>query len=105
MAINRLFTASLVSAGIALTALGFGSAIAHADGPHSWCPGNPKNMPFVPNGMLDWDWSVCHSWYPVAFGQGYVTLHGQPVSIWDGADPPAPPPAQPCGFPFCLPGL
>jgi hypothetical protein len=43
--------------------LGFGAGAAHADGPHRWRPGDPKNMPFVVNSDLDWDWSVCHTWY------------------------------------------
>jgi hypothetical protein len=61
--------------------LGFGAGAAHADGPHRWRPGDPKNMPFVVNGDLDWDWSVCHTWYSANYGMGNTTEQGRPISI------------------------
>ena len=78
----------LLSAGLAVAGLALPAGTAQADGPHHWCPGNPKNMPYVPNDMLDWDWNVCHTWYPSNYGWGNVTMHGQPTSIWDGENPP-----------------
>ena len=79
-----------VAAAAALTAgaMGFGAGTAYADGAHHWCPGDPKNMPYVPNPGLDWDWNVCHTWYSANYGQGNVTIAGQPAAIWDGDNPP-----------------
>jgi hypothetical protein len=66
------------------------AGIAHADTYPAghWCPGNPKNMPFVPNSLIDWDWNVCHTWYPTNYGMGNVTEQGRPTSLWDGDNPP-----------------
>ena len=80
--------AALVSGGVGVAGLGSATGIAHADGPHTWCPGNPKNMPYVVNGSIDWDWTICHTWYPTNYGMGNVTANGRPISIWDGANPP-----------------
>jgi hypothetical protein len=75
--------------------------------PHSWCPG--QALPFQ---NLQWDMSVCHTWYIVPFGQGnvrMVDLKGNPLDSFISADgpapiltpPPPPPPAPP--HPFCTP--
>lgn len=73
-----------------LSAGGSVPSIARADTmePHRWCPGNPKNMPYVVNGLIDWDWNICHTWYPTNYGMGNVTMQGRPTSIWDGDNPP-----------------
>lgn len=44
---------ALLSGSVGLTV--FGAGVAHADGPHRWCPGDPKNMPYVVNQYIDWD--------------------------------------------------
>ncbi len=69
---------------------GCGMATAHADtfAPHQWCPGNPKQPPYITNQFIDWDWSICHTWYPTNYGMGNVTSQGSPISIWDGDNPP-----------------
>jgi hypothetical protein len=69
---------------------GLGASAAHADTsePHRWCPGNPRNMPYIVNGEVDWDWAVCHTWYPTNYGMGNVTMQGRPTAIWDGDNPP-----------------
>ncbi len=64
------------------------TATADTYEPGHWCPGNPKHMPFVPNGSIDWDWNVCHTWYPTNYGMGNVTEQGRPTSLWDGDNPP-----------------
>ncbi|MCW2626683.1 hypothetical protein [Mycobacterium sp.] len=79
---------ALLSGGLGLAALGLGAGTAQADGPHHWCPGDPKNMPYVVNGDLDWDWNVCHTWYATNYGQGNITMAGRPTAIWDGDNPP-----------------
>ena len=86
--ISRLAATVLVSGGLSLAGLGLAAATAKADGPHRWCPGDPKNMPYVVNDEVDWDWNVCHTWYPTNYGQGNVTMAGRPTSIWDGDNPP-----------------
>jgi hypothetical protein len=86
--IRKAAVSALLSGGLALAGLGVAAGTAHADGPYHWCPGNPKNMPYVPNGDIDWDWSICHTWYPAAYGTGNVTMQGRPTSIWDGDNPP-----------------
>lgn len=86
--IMRSATTALLAAGLGMAGLGLAAGTAQADGPHRWCPGDPKNMPYVVNGLLDWDWSVCHTWYSANYGQGNVTMQGRPTSIWDGDNPP-----------------
>ncbi len=83
---RRVLAAALLAGCSALTAAGF----AHADTtePHQWCPGNPKQMPYIVNPYIDWDWSVCHTWYPTNYAMGNVTSQGRPISIWDGDNPP-----------------
>ncbi len=78
----------LVSGGLVLAVLGLAAGTAKADGAHRWCPGDPKNMPYVVNDEVDWDWNVCHTWYPTNYGQGNVTMANRPTSIWDGDNPP-----------------
>jgi hypothetical protein len=68
--------------------LSSGTARADTMEPHRWCPGNPKNMPYVVNSLIDWDWNVCHTWYPTNYGMGNVTSQGRPTAIWDGDNPP-----------------
>ncbi|WP_156689176.1 hypothetical protein [Mycobacterium sp. Marseille-P9652] len=86
--ITRSATTAVVLGGLSMAALGLAPAIAHADGPYHWCPGNPKQMPYAPNQYIDWDWSICHTWYPANYGHGNVTENGRPTSIWDGENPP-----------------
>ncbi len=45
-------------------AAGFATATAHADTmtPGRWCSGDPKQMPYVVNSDIDWDWNICHTW-------------------------------------------
>jgi hypothetical protein len=83
-----IIAGALLLGGLGLAALGLGAGTAHADGPHHWCPGDPKNMPYVVNDQLDWDWNVCHTWYSTNYGQGNITMAGRPTSIWDGDNPP-----------------
>ncbi|MFG1935261.1 hypothetical protein ACGFK1_32130 [Mycobacterium sp. NPDC048908] len=109
--ISRLATA--VAAGAVTTAaLAVGAGTAQADTfsaqPHSWCPG--EALPF---NNLQWDMTMCHTWYTVPFGQGnvrMVDLKGNPLDSFISADIPAPvfeapppPPALPPGTPFCSP--
>lgn len=56
--------------------------------PRQWCPGNPKQPPYIVNPFIDWDCSVCHTSYPANYGMGNVTSQGMPITIWDGDDPP-----------------
>jgi hypothetical protein len=86
--LKRILAGALLSGGVAVAGLGMGAGTAQADGPHHWCPGNPKNMPYAPNAFVDWDWNVCHTWYPTNYGMGNVTSQGRPTSIWDGDNPP-----------------
>jgi hypothetical protein len=85
---KRTVIAGAAAAAFLAGAVGPGAGTAHADGPHRWCPGNPKNMPYVVNDSIDWDWSVCHTWYATNYGWGNVTMNGRPTSIWDGDNPP-----------------
>ncbi len=87
---KKMLIAGLTAATLIGSALGLATGTAHAGlaDPHHWCPGNPKNMPYVPNDLIDWDWGVCHTWYAVNYGWGNVTMHGLPTSIFDGENPP-----------------
>jgi len=62
-AVKKIAAAALLSGCLSVAAVGLGAGAAHADGPHSWCPGDPKNMPYIVNQDVDWDWTVCHTWY------------------------------------------
>jgi hypothetical protein len=96
-----LATTVLVSGGLALATLGPGAGTAQAlpDGPYTWCPGQSKGPympqwgqpgPAAPGPQIQWDWSVCHTYYLVSWGQGNVD--GPDRSIWDGDNPPGPAP-------------
>jgi hypothetical protein len=89
----------LVSGGLGLAALGPGAGTADAlpNGPYTWCPGQPRNTHMPPGGnpgpappgpSVGWDWSVCHTFWVVSWGQGNVD--GPDRSIWDGDNPPPP---------------
>jgi len=83
-----------VLAGAALAAFtavsGLGMATAHADtrAPRHWCPGDPKQGLAIPSQFVDWDWSICHTWYETNYGMGNLTAQGRPISAWDGDNPP-----------------
>ena len=94
-----LAAAAMVSSGPGLV---LGEGIAQADDggwgpPHHWCPGE-QPLPATGNHITDplnWDWNVCHTYYYVYSGQGNAAHN-----IWDGENPPAPPPWPP-GLNFC----
>ncbi len=95
-------------AGLALGAAGPAQADTFAADPHTWCPG--EALPFS---NIQWDMSMCHTWYTVPFGQGnvrMVDLKGNPLDSFISADiappvfeKPPPPPPLPPGPPFCTP--
>jgi hypothetical protein len=61
----RVAKAAAVFAGFCLTAVavGIGPAHAYTYGPFQWCPGQPlPNDPPRPDGQLNWDMSVCHTY-------------------------------------------
>jgi len=68
----------------------------HPEGPCHWCPGDPPvqtgNLRVYP---VVWDETVCHTYWYVYSGQGNVAHN-----IWEGDNPPAPPPWPP-GLNFC----
>jgi hypothetical protein len=92
-----LATTVLVSATLGL---GAGTAHAYPNGPYQWCPGEQTRR------NLDWDQSVCHTYWIVQHGQGNVggtaiVADGTPLAnIWEGDNPPAsaPPPNLPPGL-------
>lgn len=68
--------------------------------PQHWCPGQ-QPVPSTGNHITDplnWDWSVCHTYYYLWSGMGNVSN-----MIWDGENPPPRPPPPPalnfCPFP------
>jgi hypothetical protein len=82
-------TTVLVSGSLGLAGLGLAAGTAQAappGDPYTWCPGDdPRGEPggaFVTS-PPNWDWSVCHTYYIVNYGQGNVSN-----SIWDGENPP-----------------
>jgi hypothetical protein len=92
-------TTLVVAGGLGLTCLGLGAGTAQAvAGPYHWCPGQPLWNPYYPAGRdLAWDMKVCHTWYYVYYHQGNVPYKdGTPSDVWDGDNPPAPPPIN-CG--------
>jgi hypothetical protein len=109
---SRFATTVAVSGGLALAGLGLGAGTAQADPgtdmAYNWCPG--QALPFR---NLQWDMSVCHTYYIVPVGTGdvrMVDLHGNPIDSFISADipapvfaPPPPPPPPPPGQPFCTP--
>ena len=74
--------------------MGLSAGIAEAEtppgGPNTWCPGDPPvatgNIRVNP---VIWDNNICHEYWYVYHGQGNVAQN-----IWDGPNPPGPPPGQ-----------
>jgi hypothetical protein len=102
---KRTFVAGLASAVVlsgGLIGLGLGAGTAHAeDGPHRWCPGQSMEWPTGPWGQVDWDMTVCHTWWGVGYQQGNLPLNygdHEPSDVWEGDNPPPPPPPQ-CNAP------
>lgn len=97
--LKKMFAGALLSGVVAVAGLSLGAGTAQAtspDGPYTWCPGQPKSAYMPPGGVpgpaspgptINWDWSVCHTFWAVQWGQGNVGS-----SIWDGDNPPAPVP-------------
>lgn len=89
---KRLIGSVLLATGIAVAGAGLSIGTAHAvtdpTGPFTWCPGDPPvetgNKRINP---VIWDESICHEYWFVYFGQGNVAQN-----IWDGPNPPGPPP-------------
>ena len=104
--------AAAIAAGAAIAGLAVGAGAAQAEPfippANNWCPG--QALPFS---NIQWDMSVCHTWYMVPFGKGnvrMVDLKGNPLDsfIYAGDPPPVltpapPPPGKPPGTPFCSP--
>src|ERR1700753_1575774 len=88
---KRALITAFGAAVVACAASGEATAPADQREPLRGCPGNPKTMPYIVNPLIDWDWSVCHTWYPTNYGMGNVTSQGLPTSIWDGDNPPIEP--------------
>jgi hypothetical protein len=96
--------AVLTAAAVAAASIGLSTGVAHADpkGPYTWCPGQQKSAhmphdgvpgPASPGPDTQWDWSVCHTFWLVTWGNGNVP--GPDQTLWDGIGPPppdAPPP-------------
>ena len=103
--IRGLATTLLLSGGLGLAGLGL-AGTAQADyGPHQWCPGQSMAPgQGGPGNEILWDMNVCHTWYQVGYAQGNVAnrYSSNPTSIWDGDNPPVPPPPQ-CGAPGQIP--
>jgi hypothetical protein len=100
-----LTTAVLVSGGLGLAALGPGVGTAQAvAGPFHWCPGQPMKNPWYPAGRdLAWNRGICHTWYYVYYHQGNVPYtDGTPSDVWEGDNPPAPPPPNCEPFPCAI---
>jgi hypothetical protein len=95
----RLATTAVVSGGLGLAGLALAGPAAAFDGPHQWCPGQSLTANGGP-GPVAWDMNVCHTWYRIGgYATGNVsTTYGVPTDIWDGPNPPAPPPPQ-CNAP------
>jgi hypothetical protein len=101
MKITRILAGVLLSGSLAATGLGLAAVTAQADpigGPHHWCPGQPTAITYDltggPGDGVQWDWSVCHTWYWVTVPEGNVPIRnprGVIVpngNIWDGDNPP-----------------
>ena len=102
--LKRIAAGALASAGLAIAGLGLSEGTASADvpptGPLSWCPG--QELPATGNRRTNpvvWDMNVCHSYFYVYHGQGNVAQN-----IWDGPNPPGPPPSGPFFTPPIPPG-
>ena len=95
----------LMSGGLGLAGSGLGTGIAHAYsyGPFQWCPGDAMpNDPPRPDGQLNWDMSVCHTYY-----YAWDVFTHSAANYWEGPNlfptPIPPPPGPPPGTPFCSP--
>jgi len=86
-----LATTVLVSGGLGLSGLGAGTAQAACTpdtggyscgyGPNHWCPGDSVySDQGGPDNGVNWDMSVCHTWYRVAQGAGNVPVPERPGS-------------------------
>ena len=96
-ALVGLATTVLVSGGLAGVGAGTAQACngawgACGYGPNRWCPGN--SLYFDQGGPyqgVQWDMSVCHTWYRVAQGAGNVPEGPNNSSdVWEGPESPAP---------------
>ena len=111
-----LATTVLVSGGLGLAGLGAGTAQAACTpdtggyscgyGPNHWCPGDSVySDQGGPDNGVNWDMSVCHTWYRVAQGAGNVPVPERPGSnensstVWEGPNPPPPALPPPPAFP------
>jgi hypothetical protein len=91
---KRVLAGAMLSASLAIAGMGSSTGIAEAQtppgGPHTWCPGDPPvetgNKRVNP---VIWDTNICHEYWFVYHGQGNVAQN-----IWDGPNPPGPPPGQ-----------
>jgi hypothetical protein len=91
---RRMIAGALMSASLAVAGLGLSVGTAEAgtqpDGPFSWCPGDPPvetgNKKYNP---VRWDEGICHEYWLVYHGQGNVAQN-----VWDGPNPPGPPPGM-----------
>jgi len=95
----------MMVAGLGLASIGIGPGTAHAYtyGPFQWCPGQPlPNDPPRPPDQLNWDMSVCHTYY-----YAWDVFTHSPANYWEGPNlfptPIPPPPGPPPGTPFCTP--
>ena len=93
-----LATTVRVSGGLGLADLELAAGTAHAYtyGPFQWCPGQDlPNDPPRPDGSLNWDMSICHTYY---FDYD-IRDPGTPARYWEGPNifptPIPPPPPQP----------
>ena len=92
--LKRIIAGALLSGGVAAAGLGLSAGIAEGEtppgGPNTWCPGDPPvatgNIRVNP---VIWDNNICHEYWYVYHGQGNVAQN-----IWDGPNPPGPPPAK-----------
>jgi hypothetical protein len=94
--LKRIIAGMLLSGGLAVAGLGLGAGTAPADpnyidpvGPYHWCPGGkPLDV--------NWDQSICHTYWHVATGHGNVGGPGDSHNnLWEGPDPPRVP-VGPC---------
>ena len=101
----RLAGVAAAFAGCSFVAAGIGAGPAHAYtyGPFQWCPGDAMpNDPPRPDGQLNWDLSVCHTYY-----YAWDVFTHSAANYWEGPNlfptPIPPPPGPPPGTPFCSP--
>jgi hypothetical protein len=99
--LKNIVAGTLLCGGIVVAGLALAPARAHAEvwcppnamvgavcyGPNQWCPGDSL-FHLTQNHVADpinWDMSVCHTYYYVPFGKGNAGYR-----IWDGPNPPGP---------------